>query len=150
MHSHGLRQFIDKKSVGNCESNCCKLIIKNFFSRLVAARWNWQVFCNLLISCNGHVKLTTCNKPVAFFGCVYVRCISLNVYQWCLFQLALSIPIPGEQDAGTVAKPKPIQVWDRTKFYSLVDKIKKTFTTSFGLNKSVQNVLLSWLRMLNV
>ena len=35
MHSHGLRKFIDKKSVGNCESNCCKLIIKIFLADLL-------------------------------------------------------------------------------------------------------------------
>ena len=97
MRSHGLWQLVDDKSVASCQQACCKLILKTCypqawcklfqqavtslqmtscnkpdFNKLVATWWNWQACCNLSTSCDKPVKLTTCNKFVAFLA-VYAR-----------------------------------------------------------------------------
>ena len=74
----------DNKSVAICQQTCCKLstylLQVDYFNRLVAT-------CFILtsrnksakISCNKPVKLTTCNKSVAFFEVLWQRSFALFV-----------------------------------------------------------------------
>ena len=54
MHSHGLRQLVDDKSVASCQQTCCKLIVKTCYP---------QACCKLFQQVVTSLQMTSCNKP---------------------------------------------------------------------------------------
>ena len=36
MHSHGVRQFVDDKSVASCQQTCCKFVVKTCYLQELA------------------------------------------------------------------------------------------------------------------
>ena len=54
VHSHGLRQLVDDKSVASGQQTCCKLIVKSCYP---------HACCKLFRQVARSRQMTSCNKP---------------------------------------------------------------------------------------
>ena len=55
-----MRQFVDDKSVANCQQTCCKLIVKTCYPQACCKLFQQVIIGLQMISCNRFVEIDKC------------------------------------------------------------------------------------------